>query len=85
MKKLLIAAIALGVIAGPAAAAAFPEKASSRVYWKPNQFIVSERTAPLAIQGTEDNFTGGYYNHGVTPEPATGFSHENPPLHLPNR
>jgi hypothetical protein len=89
MNKLLIGALALGVLAGPALAAGLPEKAESRVYWKGSQFVM-ERESPLAAVPTtedySDNFAGGFYSDKVMAQPryvAPGTV--NPSLHLKNR
>ncbi|HKQ95793.1 MAG TPA: hypothetical protein VJS40_09330 [Aestuariivirgaceae bacterium] len=88
MHKLLIGALALGVLAGPALAAGLPEKAESRVYWKGNEFIM-ERESPLAAVPAEDysdNFAGGFYSNKVTAQPLYVVpSTVNPSLHLKNR
>lgn len=89
MHKLLIGALALGVLAGPALAAGLPEKAESRVYWKDSQNLM-EQEAPLAtIQHTDDysdNFAGGFYSDEVTAQPLyLDPGSVNPTVHLKNR
>jgi hypothetical protein len=89
MHRLLIGALALGILAGPALAAGLPEKAESRVYWKDNDFVM-ERESPLAaVPMTEDysdNFAGGFYSDKVTAQPLYVVPDTvNPSLHLKNR
>ena len=90
MNKILMAGLALGLLTGSAAAAGFPEKAESRVYWKDGQMsYVEPGTAPLAVVPAPEhdpNFAGGFYNDKVAAEPLYVVPDTvGPSIHLKNR
>jgi hypothetical protein len=88
MHKILMAGLALGLFAGSAAAAGFPEKAESRIYWKDTQMsFVEPGTAPLAVAPSLDpNFAGGFYGGKVAVDPLYVVPDTDvPSIHLKNR
>ena len=64
MKTLIAATVALGVLAGPALAAGFPEKAESRVWTSSqNQNFAGDLMIPLPLKA-KDRINGTASNNG---------------------
>lgn len=83
MKNILIATLALGIIAGPAVAASFPEKAESRVSTGSQNFA-GDTMIKLPLKRADQIHTGGSYSFGST-EPLAVQSSTSHFIYSPNR
>ena len=90
MKTLIAATVALGVLAGPALAAGFPEKAESRVWTSSqNQNFAGDLMIPLPLKA-KDQIRGNASSHDGSfgSSQALSVDHETgsaAPIFSPNR